>query len=58
MEVTHVLEPARAEDEGAAAATMVQAAPEDAVLLVELPQSGEEYGDSGGHQPRCCGQRR
>ena len=54
VEVTRIPEPARAGDEGAVAATMERAAPEDAVSLVELPQSGEEYGDSGDINPAAA----
>ena len=54
VEVTRIPEPARAGDEGAAAAMMERAAPEDAVLLVDLPQSGEVYGDSGDINPAAA----
>ena len=37
MEETRIPEPARAGDEGAAAAAMEQAVPESVVPLVELP---------------------
>ena len=54
VEETCIPEPARAGDEGAAAATMERAVPEDAVPLVELPQSGEEYGESGDINPTAA----
>ena len=52
--MTCVPEPARAGDEGAAAAAKEQAASEDMVPLVELPQSSEEYGDSGDINPAAA----
>ena len=51
VEETHVSETARAGDEGVAAAAMGQAEPENAVPVVELPQSSEEYEDSGNINP-------
>ena len=51
MEETRVPEPVRAGDEGAAAAAMGQAEPENAVLVVELPQSSVVYVDSGDINP-------
>ena len=46
LEETRVPEPARARDEGAAAAAMVQTASASLGPLVELPQSSGECGDS------------
>jgi hypothetical protein len=46
VEETRVPEPARAGDEGAAAAATVQTTPESMEPVVELPLSGDEYGDS------------
>jgi hypothetical protein len=46
VEETRIPEPARARDEGAAAAAMERAAAENAVPVVELPSSSDEYADS------------
>ena len=51
MEKTHVPEPARAGDEGVVAAATAPTAPKNVVPFVELPQSSEEYEDSGNINP-------
>ena len=45
-EETRVPEPAGSRDGGVVAAVTAQAAPENVVLVVQLPESSEEYGDS------------
>ena len=45
-EETRVSVPAEARDEGVVAATTAQAEPESVVLVVQLPDSSEEFGDS------------
>ena len=45
VEETRVPEPARAGDEGAAAAATAQTVPENMEPVVELPLSSDEYGD-------------
>ena len=45
-EETCVPEPAGARDDGVVAAVMAQAVPENVALVVQLPESSEEYGDS------------
>ena len=51
MEKTHVPEPARAGDEGVVAAATAPTASKNVVPFVELPQSSEEYEDSGNINP-------
>jgi len=54
VEETHVPEPARAGDKGAAAAAMEQAMPASMVPVVELPPSSDECGDSGDIDPAAA----
>ena len=51
VEETRVPEPARFGDEGAAAVETAQTMPKNMVPFVELPQSSEEYEDSGDINP-------
>ena len=46
VEETRVSAPAEARDEGVVAATTAQVAPESVVPVVQLSDSGEEFGDS------------
>ena len=51
VEETRVPEPARFGDDGAAAAETAQTTPKNVLPFVELPQSSEEYEDSGDINP-------
>jgi hypothetical protein len=46
VEESRVPEPARAGDEGVVGAAMAHTAPENVVLVVQLPESSDEFGDS------------
>ena len=53
-EETCVSEPAGARDDGVVAAVMAQAAPENVVPVVQLPESREEFGDSRDIDPAAA----
>ena len=46
VEESRVSEPARAGDKGVVAVAMVHTAPENVVLVVQLAESSDEFGDS------------
>ena len=51
---THVPESAGARDDGVVTAVMAQAAPENVALVVQLPESSEDYGDSRDIDPAAA----
>ena len=53
-EETRVSVPTEALDEGVVAATKAQAAPENVVPVVQLPDSSEEFGDSRDIDPAAA----
>ena len=54
VEETYVPEPAGARDDGVVAAVMAQTAPENVVLVVQLPESSEEFRDSRDIDPAAA----